>query len=239
MLEALHPGRIDLGLGRAPGTDPNTAAALRRAPLSKVDTFPRQLDELLAYFEGTHPTITATPALGYLPALWMLGSSDYSAQVAGHLGVPFSFAHHFAASNTAQALAVYRDSFKPSSWLEQPYSMIGVGVICAETSDHADFLSGPSALSFTRLRQGRPMQMISPAEVVDYEWTPMEREFRRHWEGPIVKGDPASVQSQLAELVDRYQVNELMLTTMVHDHADRRRSYELVANEWKLDPRSD
>jgi luciferase family oxidoreductase group 1 len=239
MLEAIHPGRIDLGLGRAPGTDPNTAAALRRTSPSKEDSFPRQLGELLAYFEGTHPHITATPAHGYRPALWMLGSSDYSAQVAGHLGVPFSFAHHFASANTAQALAVYRDTFRPSAWLEQPYSMIGVGVICAENDEHADHLAGPSALSFTRLRQGRPMQMITPEEVAAYEWTPIEQELRQHWEGPVVKGKPSVVRDKLDELVERYRVDELMVTTMVHDHADRRRSYELVADAWGLTSTAD
>ena len=234
MLEALHPGRIDLGIGRAPGTDPNTAAALRCAPTTIGDSFPSQLAELLAYFDGTHPHITATPAQGYRPALWMLGSSDYGAQVAGQLGIPFSFAHHFSARDTAAALAVYRKSFKRSEWLEQPYSMIGVSVVCAETEEQADYLAGPSALSFTRLRQGRPIQMVPPEEVAAYHWTPMERELRRHWEGPVVKGDAASVRAQLEDLVNRYQVDELMLITMVYGHADRRRSYELVAQAWNL-----
>ena len=234
MLEALHPGRIDLGLGRAPGTDPETAAALRRGPITYDDSFPRQLAELLAYFDGTHPSITATPAQGYRPALWMLGSSDYGARVAGQLGWPFSFAHHFSASDTAEALTTYRKAFTPSEGLERPYAMIGVSVICAQSGEEADYLAGPSALSFTRLRQGRPMQMLSPKEVAEYQWTPTERDLRRHWEGPMVKGDPASVRAQLHELVDRYQVDELMLTTMVYDHADRRRSYELVARAWNL-----
>ena len=234
MLEALHPGRIDLGLGRAPGTDPNTAAALRRTPTLIEDSFPSQLGELLAYFDGTHPQIIATPARGYRPALWMLGSSDYGAQVAGQLGIPFSFAHHFSAGDTAAALAAYRRSFKPSEWLEQPYSMIGVSVVCAETDVRADYLAGPSALSFTRLRQGQPMQMVTPEEVAAYDWTPMELELRRQWEGPVVKGEAASVGEQLEELLNRYQVDELMLTTMVHGHADRRRSYELVAQAWNL-----
>ena len=234
MLEALHPGRIDLGLGRAPGTDPDTAAALRRAPITMDDSFLSQLGELLAYFDGTHPHITATPAHGYRPALWMLGSSDYGAQVAGRLGIPFSFAHHFSAGGTAAALAAYRQAFTPSQWLPQPYAMIGVTVICAETDAQADHLAGPSALSFTRLRQGRPMQMVTPEEVAAYDWTPMELDLRRHWEGPVVKGDPASVRAQLGELVDRYEVDELMLTTMVYNHGDRRRSYALVAQAWDL-----
>lgn len=234
MLEALHPGRIDLGLGRAPGTDQVTAAALRRAPLrhGDEDGFPKQLGELLAYFDGTHPNITAVPAQGHRPALWMLGSSDYSATVAGHLGVPFSFAHHFASTNTAAALAAYREAFRPSQWLEQPYAMIGVPVVCADTDDHAEYLAQPSALSFTRLRQGRPIQLVTPEELVDYEWTPIEQSLLKSWRGPQVIGDPSSVRSQLDELVERFRVQELMITTMTHSHADRLHSYDLVANAW-------
>ncbi|BAN00398.1 LLM class flavin-dependent oxidoreductase [Ilumatobacter coccineus] len=233
MLEALHPGRVDLGLGRAPGTDQVTAAALRRGPTQAEDGFPKQLGELLSYFDGSHPRITAVPAQGHRPALWMLGSSDYSAAVAGHLGVPFSFAHHFASGNTAAALAAYRDAFRPSQWLEQPYAMIGVPVVCADTTEHAEFLVGPSALSFTRLRQGRPIQLVTPEEVADYEWSPMEQELLKSWRGPQVIGDPTSVRGQLDDLVERFQVQELMITTMTHSHDDRMKSYELVANAWQ------
>ena len=234
MLEALHPGRIDLGLGRAPGTDPATAAALRRAPMTNKDEFPEQLADLLAYFEGSHPKIQAVPAQGYRPALWMLGSSDYSAQVAGMLGMPFSFAHHFSSANTAQSLTAYRESFRPSAWLEQPYVMIGVAVISTPHSEEAKFLSGPSALSMLRLRQGRPVQMSSPEEVADHEFTSTELAFIEQWQRPLVLGDPISVREQLDELVDRYRVDELMITTMVYNHDDRLRSYELVANAWGL-----
>ena len=233
MLEALHPGRIDLGLGRAPGTDQVTAAALRRGPTQAEDGFPTQLRELLSYFDGTHPQITAVPAEGHRPALWMLGSSDYSATVAGHLGVPFSFAHHFASTNTASALAVYRESFRPSAWLEQPYAMIGVPVVCADTTEHAEYLAMPSALSFTRLRMGRPIQLASPEELVDHEWSPMEETLLRSWRGPQVIGDPGSVRDQLDELVDRFRVQELMITTMTHGHVDRLHSYDLVADAWQ------
>lgn len=232
MLEALHPGRIDLGLGRAPGTDPVTAAALRRGPRQAEDGFPKQLGELLAYFDGTHPQITAVPAQGHRPALWMLGSSDYSAIVAGHLGVPFSFAHHFASTNTEAALAAYLDAFRPSQWLEQPYAMIGVPVVCADTDEHAEFLAGPSALSFTRLRQGRPIQMVTPEEVAAHEWTPIEEQLRASWRGPQVIGDPDSVRRQLDDLVERFRVQELMITTMTHAQADRLHSYDLVADAW-------
>jgi luciferase family oxidoreductase group 1 len=238
-LEAFHPGRIDLGLGRAPGTDQITAAALRRNTREAGDEFPNQLGDLMAYFAGTHPQIVAATAHGYRPAIWLLGSSDYSAHAAGVLGLPFSFAHHFASGGTAQALEVYRESFRPSQWLEQPYSMIGVPVICAPTSDEATYLSGPSALSFLNLRQGKPVKMTSPEEAAKHEFTPMEREVVRSWHGPLVCGDPADVRTKLADLVDRYRVDELMLTTMVYAQADRLRSYELVADAWGLDRASD
>lgn len=233
MLEALHPGRIDLGLGRAPGTDPVTAAALRRSPTAGgADDFPEQLRDLLAYFDGTHPRITATPGRGYRPALWMLGSSDYSAHVAGVLGVPFSFAHHFASQGTMQALDVYRRAFRPSAVLEQPYAMIGVPVICAADAERAEWLSGPSAFSFVRLRQGRPTQLPTPEDVAAHEFSPMERELIRQWHGPLVIGTPEHVRSELVALADRTGVQELMVTTMVHGHADRLESYRLVADAW-------
>ncbi|TVR21050.1 MAG: LLM class flavin-dependent oxidoreductase [Ilumatobacter sp.] len=238
MLEALHPGRIDLGLGRAPGTDPVTAAALRRAPgaAGGADDFPDQLRDLFAYFEGSHPRITAVPGRGYRPAMWLLGSSDYSAQAAGALGLPFSFAHHFASQNTLAALDVYRASFRPSPWLEQPYAMIGVPVICADSHERAEFLAGPSAYSFVQLRQGRPTQMPSPEDVSRHDFTPMERELIRQWHAPLVIGTPDEVREQLIELAERTRVDELMVSTMMHGHADRMRSYQLVADAWSLAP---
>ncbi len=235
-LEAFHPGRIDLGLGRAPGTDPITAAALRRNTREAGDEFPTQLRDLLDYFAGTHPQIIAATAVGNRPELWLLGSSDYSAHAAGLLGLPFSFAHHFASGGTAQALQTYRESFRPSQWLEQPYSMIGVPVICASTSDEATYLSGPSAVSFVNLRQGKPIQMCSPEEAAEHEFTPMEREIVRSWHAPLVLGDPAEVRHGLEQLVERFGVDELMLTTMLYAQADRLRSYELVAEAWDLSP---
>jgi luciferase family oxidoreductase group 1 len=233
MLEALHPGRIDLGLGRAPGTDPITAAALRRtdSPFG-ADEFPEQLRDLLRFFDGTHPHITAVPGRGYRPAMWMLGSSDYSAQVAGALGMPFSFAHHFASHNTDAALAIYRSEFRASRELQEPYSMIGVPVICAETTERAKWLAGPSALSFVRLRQGRPQQLATPEAAAEYVFTPMERELIRTWTAPLIVGDPNEVREQLEALAARTGVDELMITTMVHGPADRLRSYELVAEAW-------
>ena len=233
MLEALHPGRIDLGLGRAPGTDPVTAAALRRSPASvAADEFPEQLRDLFLFFDGAHPQITAVPGRGYRPAVWMLGSSGYSAQVAGALGLPFSFAHHFASHNTVAALDLYRESFRPSAELAEPYTMIGVPVICAETDEHARFLSGSSALSFVRLRQGRPTPLPTPEEAAEYVFTPTEREIVRSWTGPLIRGAPAHVHSELEALAARTGADELMITTMVHGPADRLRSYELLAEAW-------
>ena len=233
MLEALHPGRIDLGIGRAPGTDPVTAAALRRGPASlAADEFPEQLRDLFLFFDGAHPQITAVPGRGYRPAVWILGSSGFSAQVAGALGLPFSFAHHFASHNTIAALDMYRESFRPSKELERPYAMIGVPVICAETAEHARWLSGSSALSFVRLRQGRPTQLPTPEEAAEYVFTPTEREIVRSWTAPLIRGDPDHVRTELEALAERTGADELMITTIIHGPAERLRSYELLAEAW-------
>jgi luciferase family oxidoreductase group 1 len=237
MLEALHPGRIDLGIGRAPGTDPVTAAALRRNPAALgADDFPEQLRDLLAFFDGSHPQITATPGQGYRPAIWMLGSSDYSARVAGLLGMPFSFAHHFASANTEPAVAAYREAFRPSDELAEPYVMLGVPVVCAETDERAHWLAKPSSLAFLRLRQGRPTRMPSPEEAADHVYTPMERELLRSWTAPLVVGSPDTVRSGLEQLAARVGADELMITTMVHGADDRLRSYALVAEAVGLQP---
>ena len=164
----------------------------------------------------------------------MLGSSDYSAQVAGLLGLPFSFAHHFAAHNTVPAIAVYRETFRPSAELERPYVMLGVPVICAETAEHARFLAGSSALSMVRLRQGRPTELPTPEEAAAHEYTALEQEIVRGWQSPLIVGDPEEVRDGLADLVARTAADELMITTNVHGAADRFRSYELVAKAWGL-----
>ncbi|MDQ1457746.1 MAG: hypothetical protein QOH28_3366 [Actinomycetota bacterium] len=234
MLEALHPGRIDLGIGRAPGTDPVTAAALRRSPSLAADEFPEQLRDLFLFFEGAHPQITAVPGRGYRPAMWMLGSSDFSARVAGALGLPFSFAHHFAPHHTIAALDIYRETFRPSSELERPYTMIGVPVVCAETDERARWLSGSSALSFVRLRQGRPTQLPTPEEAAEYVFTPMERDIVRRWTAPLIRGEPDHVRTELRALAERTGADELMITTMIHGPADRLRSYALLAETWNL-----
>jgi luciferase family oxidoreductase group 1 len=242
MLEALHPGRIDLGLGRAPGTDGVTAAALRRTNRLDADDFPRQLGELLGYFNGTMPDdhpfskIRATPGLGYQPALWLLGSSDYSAHLAGVLGLPFSFAHHFAGGNTDAAVQVYRDAFRPSEVLSEPYLMLGVNVLCAPDDDEAHYLAGPSRLSIARLREGRPDLYPTPEEAATHTYTPSEQAAIDGFARGHVIGDPKTVRAGLEELVARTGADELMLTTMAHAPADRVRSYRLVAEALALEP---
>jgi luciferase family oxidoreductase group 1 len=236
MLEALHPGRIDLGLGRAPGTDQVTAAALRRSPEAlSADDFPDQLMDLLGWFTGRWPEnhpfarITAVPGHGNLPAMWLLGSSGYSAQLAGLLGLPFAFAHHFSAANTLPALALYRQHFRPSATLERPYAMVAAAVICAETDERARFLAGSGALSFLRLRAGRPGPMPSPQEAADYPYNELERAFIEDRLATQIVGSPETVQRGIADLLEATQADELMITTMVHDPADRLSSFERVA----------
>ncbi|MHA6794942.1 LLM class flavin-dependent oxidoreductase [Pseudonocardia bannensis] len=235
-LEALHPGRIDLGIGRAPGTDQRTARALRRGTdAMNVDDFPDQLTELAAYFRGEGP-VTAVPAAGNAPAMWLLGSSGYSAQVAGLLGLPFAFAHHFSAENTMPALALYRQRFRPSPTLSEPYAMIAANVTCAETDAEARRLALPGALSFLQLRLGRPGLLPSPDEAAAYPYTDEERLFITDRQSTQLIGSPETVREQVHELVERTGVDELMITTQTHAGADRLRSYELVADALDLAP---
>jgi luciferase family oxidoreductase group 1 len=235
MLEALHPGRIDLGIGRAPGTDQLTASALRRTPEISADGFPQDLGELIAFFHGTFPEhhpysrITAVPARDNVPELWLLGSSGYSAQVAGMLGLPFAFAHHFSPANTVPALAIYRQYFRPSAYLEEQYTMVCVQVVCAATDAEAHTLAAPSGLSFLKLRQGRPGLLPTPEEAAAYPYSDMEREAIRQRQADQVIGGPDRVRSGLQALLEKTRADELMLTTVVYDHADRLRSYERVA----------
>ncbi|MQA73578.1 MAG: MsnO8 family LLM class oxidoreductase [Solirubrobacterales bacterium] len=241
MLEALHPGRIDLGIGRAPGTDQFTAAALRRSASALSDEdFPRALGELIGFFTGAftdgHPyaRITAVPGLGDVPSIWLLGSSGYSAQLAGMLGLPFSFAHHFSARNTLPALELYRSHFRPSETLDRPHAMVAVAVIAAADDETARWLAGPSRLSMARLRAGMPGRFPSPEEAAAHEWTPAEEQSIGSFSGSAVIGGPETVRERLAALTEQTAADELMITTMVHDHSDRIRSYELVAELYGL-----
>jgi luciferase family oxidoreductase group 1 len=229
-LSALHPGRIDLGIGRAPGTDQATALALRRTVEGlSAEQFPEELASLINYFTGDNPgPIVASPGAGESPDVWLLGSSGFSAQLAGLLGLPFAFAHHFSAQNTLPALALYRDRFTPSRWLDEPYAMVAVSTVCADTDERAQYLTGPAGLSFLRMRQGRPQPLATPEEAAAYPLSDVERAFMADRQVGQAVGSPETVAGQLSALLKSTQANELMLTTMVYDVEDRIRSFELV-----------
>lgn len=234
-LEALHPGRVDLGIGRAPGTDHVTARALRRHGDLSATQFPDDVVELLRYLlpaDGdTHPA--PTPGRGYLPEVWLLGSSTFSAQLSGVLGLPFSFAYHFAPALIDQALRIYRETFRPSVFLRQPYVMVAVTVLCAHSEEEAHWLAGSSALNILQRQQGRPGPLPSPEEAAAYPFTVAERAVVSEATTSHVIGDPRLVVGGLEELVARTAADELILSTRVHDYESRRRSYELVAAEWR------
>jgi luciferase family oxidoreductase group 1 len=236
-LEALHPGRIDLGLGRAPGTDHVTARALRRTMDLGADNFPNDVVELIKYLlpsDGSTMHPFANPGRGYLPEVWLLGSSTFSAQLAGILGLSFSFAYHFAPQQLDAALATYRESFQPSIVLGEPHVMVAASVICAPSAEEARWLSGASALSIVQMRTGRPGEMPSPQEAAAYEFTPLETEIAADAMSTHLIGDPATVVRGLARLQERTAADEIMISTRVHSHEARVQSLTLVAEEWGL-----
>ncbi|RJO73575.1 LLM class flavin-dependent oxidoreductase [Nocardia panacis] len=229
-LNALHPDRIDLGIGRAPGTDQATALALRRTREGlSGDSFPRELAALLAYFRDSGPGgIIATPGRGESPEIWLLGSSGFSAQVAALLGLRFAFAHHIAPNNTEQALALYRDKFQPSEYLDQPYAMVAAAAICADTDERAEALSRPRELAFAYLTSGRPRALPTPEEAADFPRNDREREFVAQRRQGQLLGSPETVRAQLTDLVRRTEPDELMFNTLVYDVDERVRSFELI-----------
>jgi luciferase family oxidoreductase group 1 len=238
-LEALHPGRIDLGLGRAPGTDPRTARALRRSPDLRAASFPDDVVELIGYLlprEGAAPHPFATPGSGYLPEVWLLGSSTYSAQLAGMLGLPFSFAYHFAPDLLDQAISMYRSNFQPSLLLVAPRVMVAVSVLCAPTTEEARYLAGSSALSILQRRTGQVGLLPSPDEAAAYPFNDDEQEIVDQALATHVIGDPPTVRQGLLELQRRTDADELMLSTRTHDYDARATSLRLVAESWGLEP---
>jgi luciferase family oxidoreductase group 1 len=243
-LHALHPGRIDLGLGRAPGTDQATARALRRADVDP-DDFPQQVAELTAFLDDDFPEdhpyrrIHAIPGEANVrgvgrPPIWLLGSSGFSAQLAGIWGLPFAFAHHFSAANTLPALELYRSTFRPSEVLDRPYAMIGVGAVAADTDEEALRLARTGALSMLRLRRGMPGPVPTPEEAESYPYSPMEQEIVNDWLSNVVYGSPETVRRGLDALRERTGADELMITTNIHGGQARLRSYELIAQAYKL-----
>ncbi len=233
LLEALHPGRIDLGLGRAPGTDPVTAHALRRG--SQAADFPHQLAELFAFadegFPGDHPyrTVRAEPAEVPLPPIWILGSSEFGAAVAAAYGLGFAFAGHLNPRGAADIMAAYRRDFRPSPALPEPRSILAVGAIAADDEDAARDLAMSMGLGVVRMRQGRPGKLPSPAEARAHRWDEAEQDQLRRYLRAHVLGSPTQVRQQLLERAEATGADELMLMTSVYDHAARVRSYELIA----------
>ncbi|MTD13493.1 MsnO8 family LLM class oxidoreductase [Nakamurella sp. YIM 132087] len=241
-LAALHPGRIDLGLGRAPGSDQLTSYALRRRMQNPDEDMADRLTELRHFLRGDFPdnhpfaAIQATP-VSPVP-VWLLGSSDWSARLAGKLGLPFAFAHHFAGAggNTLAALDIYRQSFRPSDELDEPYSMIGVSVVAADTEEEAQYQARPGALSMLLLRRGQLQRTPSPEEAAEYPWTQQELDLTAAMQSTEVIGDPQQVAAGLRELVEDFGVQELMVSTRVHGHQAKLRSYELVAEAFRTAP---
>jgi luciferase family oxidoreductase group 1 len=244
-LEAVHPGRIDLGIGRAPGTDRATARALRRSAdgLPAAD-FAAQLAELRAYFAGRPAAggspgqIRAIPAEGNEPAVWLLGSTGYSAELAGLLGLPFAFAYHLSAANARPAVALYRRTFRPSARLAEPYCLISVAALCAEDAAAAHWLHGSSRLSLLRLRAGRPATLPSPEEAAGRSYSAAEQAVIAEATSSHVVGDPASVAEALGRLAAATAVDELMVTTSTFAHSARLASYRLLGRAAGLGERS-
>ena len=231
-LAALFPGRIDLGLGRAPGTDQRTAQALRRGRTETADTFPQDVIELQAYFNPAEPdqAVTAVPGAGSAVPIWLLGSSLFSAELAAALGLPFAFAAHFAPDLLAAALSGYRGNFRPSHDLARPYAMACIGVYAAPTDAEAQRLFTSQQQAFLNLRRGRPAPLPPPVDSMEGRWTPAERTMISQAFREVVVGGPEAVRSGIAAFVARTQVDELMITAAMHDQAARLRSFEIAAS---------
>jgi luciferase family oxidoreductase group 1 len=236
VLEGLHPGRIDLGLGRAPGTDQLTAYALRRGRVDP-DEFPQQFSELLAYVDGfpdDHPfkPLRAIPDDVPLPPLWILGSSLYGGQAAAAFGTGFAFAGHFGSADPAEAVAGYRENFEPSDRLSEPRVILGVAAIASETAERAEALAVANDLAMVRLMQNRPGPVPTPEEAAAHVWTEPERQLaaqRRHF---MSVGTPEQVRDDLERRRTYANADELIITTQVHDLAERQLSYELIAKAY-------
>ncbi|MFK3980841.1 LLM class flavin-dependent oxidoreductase [Micromonospora sp. NPDC050397] len=217
MLEAFHPGRIDLGLGRGPGTDPATAALLRRGVPLEPESYERDLDTLLELLADRQPEV------------WLLGSSAGGAMLAARLGLPFAFAQHIRPDNLTEAVTAYRENFRPSGRLDRPYLMVALAAICAETDERAERLAQPSLLTRLRIRDRKVLPLPSGDTAAGYPYTADEWRTVRQIRDSYALGSPETVRAQLTDLVQRTGADELMLETMVYDPHDRIRSFELIA----------
>ena len=234
-LDALYPGRIDLGLGRAPGSDQLTARALRRNLGSDGDTFPQDVLELQSYFEPAQPdqVLQAVPGAGANVPLYLLGSSDFSAQLAAELGLPFAFASHFAPDYLEVALALYRRHFKPSAALAKPYAIVGAGVFAAETDAEAERLATSAQLQFLNLIRGHPGKLPPPVESMEGRWSGAERAAVMQRTRCSAVGSPETVRRRLGELLEETGADEIIATAQIYDHAARLRSFEIAAEAFR------
>jgi luciferase family oxidoreductase group 1 len=239
-LESLYPGRIDLGLGRAPGSDAATARALRRNLLSEADEFPSDVVELIDLMsDRPRQSIRAVPGSGLKVPVWILGSSLFGAQLAAMLGLPYAFASHFAPAQLMQALELYRDNFKPSAQLAQPYVMLGFNVFAADTDEEAQVRATSMQQAFVNLRSGRPTRLPPPLPGYRDKVGPAERALLDNVLSCAAIGSPETVRRGLQDFIDRTGANELMITSQIFDHSARLRSYEIAAQvRDKLAPRT-
>jgi luciferase family oxidoreductase group 1 len=229
-LESLYPGRIDLALGRAPGTDRVTMAALRRTDKS-ADTFPQDVLELQSYFRPAvqGQPVRAVPGAGLDVPIWLLGSSMFSAQLAAELGLPFAFASHFAPDYMMHALDAYRSGFKPSETLDKPHAMLGLTVVAADSDAEAARLFTSLQMQFVNLRRGTPGQIQPPVDSMDGYWNEFEKAQLEHTLAYAIVGSAERVHEQIARFVDYTKADELMITAQIYDHGARVHSYELTA----------
>lgn len=237
-LESLYPGRIDMGLGRAPGTDQLTARALRRDLKSNGDDFPEQLNELRGYFDPAlvqgHKHVRAIPGEGLTIPIWLLGSSTFSAQLAGQLGLPFAFAGHFSPQYTVPALQLYRRTFKPSKVLDKPYALVGLNVIAAETDQDAKHLSTTLQQQFLNLMRGKEVPLQPPVEDIRDIASSFEIDALENSLGSSIVGSPQTVKEKLKGFLDNSGADEIMAIAQVFDHQARLRSYEILADLTKM-----
>ncbi len=240
-LESLFPGRIDLGLGRAPGTDMNTARALRRTLASDPERFPQDVVELMRYFAPAQPgqLVVAVPGAGLTVPIWILGSSLFGAQVAALLGLPFAFASHFAPADLEPALEVYRERFRPSAQLERPYAMLGFNVFAADSDDEAHFLASSMQRAFVNLRSGRPSKLPPPVRDFEGVLSGAARALLAQVLECSAIGGPETVKQALHAFVARTGADELMISATIYDHPARRRSFEIAAGAAGAQPARD
>lgn len=230
-LAALHPGRIDLGLGRAPGSDGITARAMRRTLHASGDDFPNDVVELMGYFQPAEPgqQVVAIPGAGLDVPIWILGSSTYGAQLAAMLGLPFGFASHFAPGMMMDAIAIYRQRFRPSAQLAEPYVMLGVNVIAAETDQEARYLFTSVQQSFVNIRSGRPSPLPPPVEGFEESLDRYARSMINDALSCAIVGSPETVRQGMESFIARTGASELMVTANIFDHEKRKRSFSIAA----------